>query len=130
MRTFSTLAKKIIVMTGAGISTAAGIKDFRSPGTGLYDDLEKYDLPYPEAVFDLGFFKVSGNSTTLLLFFVPVVQMSLERFSKELLYVCVLNTSLLLWTPIPLDLGEASSILPVGEAPLSRPISRMSMHAC
>ncbi|KAF9095513.1 NAD-dependent protein deacetylase sirtuin-2 [Mortierella sp. GBA35] len=50
-------AKKIIVMTGAGISTAAGIKDFRSPGTGLYDDLEKYNLPFPEAVFDLAFFK-------------------------------------------------------------------------
>ncbi|KAG0296157.1 NAD-dependent protein deacetylase sirtuin-2 [Dissophora globulifera] len=50
-------AKNIIVMTGAGISTAAGIKDFRSPGTGLYDDLEKYNLPFPEAVFDLGFFK-------------------------------------------------------------------------
>lgn len=45
-------------MTGAGISTAAGIKDFRSPGTGLYDDLEKYNLPFPEAVFDLEFFKV------------------------------------------------------------------------
>lgn len=50
-------AKHIIVMTGAGISTAAGIKDFRSPGTGLYDDLEKYNLPFPEAVFDLEFFK-------------------------------------------------------------------------
>ncbi|KAF9922911.1 NAD-dependent protein deacetylase sirtuin-2 [Linnemannia zychae] len=52
-------AKNIIVMTGAGISTAAGIKDFRSPGTGLYDDLEKYNLPFPEAVFDLAFFKES-----------------------------------------------------------------------
>ncbi|KAG0052831.1 NAD-dependent protein deacetylase sirtuin-2 [Gryganskiella cystojenkinii] len=52
-------AKKIIVMTGAGISTAAGIKDFRSPGTGLYDDLQKYNLPFPEAVFDLAFFKNS-----------------------------------------------------------------------
>ena len=28
-----------------------------TPGTGLYDNLEKYDLPYPEAVFDIAFFK-------------------------------------------------------------------------
>ncbi|KAF9088080.1 NAD-dependent protein deacetylase sirtuin-2 [Mortierella sp. AD031] len=50
-------AKNIIVMSGAGISTAAGIKDFRSPGTGLYDDLERFNLPYPEAVFNITFFK-------------------------------------------------------------------------
>lgn len=47
----------IVVMTGAGISTAAGIPDFRSPGTGLYDNLEKYDLPHPQAVFEIKFFK-------------------------------------------------------------------------
>lgn len=46
-------------MTGAGISTAAGIPDFRSPGTGLYDNLEKYNLPNPQAVFEINFFKVS-----------------------------------------------------------------------
>ncbi|XP_067875028.1 NAD-dependent protein deacetylase sirtuin-2 isoform X2 [Heterodontus francisci] len=49
--------QKIICMVGAGISTSAGIPDFRSPGTGLYDNLQKYDLPYPEAIFETGYFK-------------------------------------------------------------------------
>ncbi|XP_023339957.1 NAD-dependent protein deacetylase sirtuin-3, mitochondrial isoform X2 [Eurytemora carolleeae] len=44
-------------MSGAGISTASGIQDFRSPGSGVYDNLSKYNLPYPEAVFELEYFK-------------------------------------------------------------------------
>uniref|UniRef100_A0A7S2EHD3 Deacetylase sirtuin-type domain-containing protein n=1 Tax=Ditylum brightwellii TaxID=49249 RepID=A0A7S2EHD3_9STRA len=47
----------IIVLSGAGVSCSAGIPDFRTPGTGLYDNLEKYNLPFPEAVFDLGFYR-------------------------------------------------------------------------
>lgn len=49
--------KHVIVMVGAGASVSAGIPDFRTPGTGLYDNLQKYDLPFPEAVFDLRFFR-------------------------------------------------------------------------
>lgn len=48
--------KKIMVLSGAGISCSAGIPDFRTPGSGLYDNLEKYNLPYPEAVFDLNYY--------------------------------------------------------------------------
>merc|ERR1719321_1828844 len=47
----------VVVMCGAGISTSAGIPDFRTPGTGLYDNLQRFDLPAPESIFELGFFR-------------------------------------------------------------------------
>ena len=39
-----------------GISTPSGIPDFRSPGSGLYNNLKRYDLPYAEAIFEREFF--------------------------------------------------------------------------
>jgi len=49
--------KNIIVMSGAGISTNANIPDFRSADRGVYANLEKYNIPYPEAIFELDYFK-------------------------------------------------------------------------
>lgn len=56
MQSESGKAKEIVLLTGAGISTSAGIPDFRSPETGLYANLEKYNLPYPEAIFEISYF--------------------------------------------------------------------------
>ncbi|CAF0897180.1 unnamed protein product [Rotaria sp. Silwood1] len=53
---YMTHCSNVIVMCGAGISTSAGIPDFRSPGTGLYSQLAKYDLPFPEAIFQMDYF--------------------------------------------------------------------------
>ena len=49
-------AKNVVFLTGAGASVAAGIPDFRSPKTGVYSNLEKYKLPFPEAVFTIDYF--------------------------------------------------------------------------
>lgn len=49
-------SKHVLVLTGAGVSVAAGIPDFRTPGTGLYDNLQKYNLPYAEAVFAIDYY--------------------------------------------------------------------------
>ena len=50
-------ANNITVFTGAGISTSCGIPDFRG-ANGLYSFVQKkYNLPYPEAIFDINYFK-------------------------------------------------------------------------
>ncbi|GMM38327.1 histone deacetylase [Saccharomycopsis crataegensis] len=51
---------KVLFFVGAGISATSDgeplIPDFRSPGTGLFYNLAKLDLPTPESVFDIDFF--------------------------------------------------------------------------
>lgn len=51
---------KVLFFVGAGISATSDgkplIPDFRSPGTGLFYNLAKLNLPTPESVFDIDFF--------------------------------------------------------------------------
>lgn len=65
----------IVLFTGAGISTSCGIPDFRSE-KGLYSIIkERYDLPYPEAIFEIGYFKNNPE---------PFFSLSKELFSQNI----------------------------------------------
>ncbi|XP_042201331.1 NAD-dependent protein deacetylase sirtuin-2 isoform X2 [Callorhinchus milii] len=66
---------RIICIVGAGISTSAGIPDFRSPGTGIYDNLKQYELPYPEAIFEIDYFKKHPK---------PFFELAKELFPSQL----------------------------------------------
>lgn len=49
--------KRVSFLLGAGISTAAGIPDFRSKD-GLYEKIKgKYNLPKPSDLFHIGYFR-------------------------------------------------------------------------
>jgi hypothetical protein len=39
-------ARRVVVLSGAGISTPSGIPDFRSEGTGLWSRDEPMDVPH------------------------------------------------------------------------------------
>lgn len=59
-----TSSRRILVLTGAGISVSCGIPDFRSRN-GLYATLkekEEYDLDDPQQMFDISYFKENPSA--------------------------------------------------------------------
>ncbi|KAI0311361.1 DHS-like NAD/FAD-binding domain-containing protein [Amylostereum chailletii] len=59
-------SKRILVLTGAGISVSCGIPDFRSHD-GLYAQLKEageYDLDDPQEMFDINYFRTNPAGTS------------------------------------------------------------------
>merc|ERR1711991_357642 len=88
--------RKVLFLTGAGISVAAGIPDFRTPGIGLYAQARKLGMDRPEEIFNLDCFKENPQNFysiggTLLLH--PAIPVNPHRFIKHfenegLLHMC------------------------------------------
>ena len=57
MLLIAALTLSLLHFTRLTCAPCKGIPDFRTPGTGLYSQLERYKLPRPEAVFELDFFR-------------------------------------------------------------------------
>ncbi|KDQ26824.1 hypothetical protein PLEOSDRAFT_1077645 [Pleurotus ostreatus PC15] len=55
-------SRRIIILTGAGISVSCGIPDFRSRD-GLYASLKDYDLDDPQQMFDINYFRENPSTT-------------------------------------------------------------------
>ena len=56
-RNVLTSAKRLLVIIGAGLSTSAGVPDFRSPDSGLYSTLIAQGIADPQEIFNADVFR-------------------------------------------------------------------------
>ncbi|PBK65883.1 SIR2-domain-containing protein [Armillaria solidipes] len=61
-------SKRILILTGAGISVSCGIPDFRSRN-GLYASLGEYKLDDPQQMFDIKYFREFPNGVDIRVLF-------------------------------------------------------------
>lgn len=63
-------------------SSAAGIPDFRSPGSGLYDNLQQYNLPHPQAIFEINYFRRNPKP-----FYALAKQLDIDAYKVGYVYI-------------------------------------------
>lgn len=73
--------------------SAAGIPDFRSPETGLYSNLQKYNLPNPMAIFALDYFRVNTIMCIMYLNLKNVLEETPPQWNRQDLRIPVVTYS-------------------------------------
>ncbi|PQE11251.1 Sir2 family protein [Rutstroemia sp. NJR-2017a BVV2] len=100
-------SKKIIVLTGAGVSTSLGIPDFRSKDVGLYAQLEHLGLSDPQEVFDIELFR---KDPTIFYSVAKDILPTTERFSPTHKFIWLLQNKGKLLTNYTQNIDNIESV--------------------